>query len=408
MTYVRTCPGRCRGAFAAALLAAPCAFAALFGATAPLFAQRVRPHRAPAVAPPTIILRGQVVRQDSTTPAPYSSVELVEAHARHLSDDAGRFSFRVAPGRYHVLVRQLGFAARDTVVDIPERSPPPVLVVVMTAVTIKLTDVAVRAPQTCTVPGVDSAATPILGEFMADVRQNVDRELLLRRTYPFEYTVEDVQTSTPLGWPDSVRSVTDTLGYRSDALMPYGRGKTVFTDRTDPRGAWERMRLPSTLDFADSTFLATHCFDYAVAPSGDYEINFRPLASITVPDVEGTVTLDSLTFVVRTAVVRLTNAGAVAPGYGHLDVRTTYREVLPRIALPDQISSTQRYSTPAPDSRSYVATEVQSMRALRFIGMAPAGVSRVHLFSAPASAGGGLSSDLRNSKQDIQPGWRNR
>jgi len=377
------------------LVALFCSSAALCVAASSLRAQRSRTHSVPAAN--TIIFRGTVVRQDSTTPAQYSSVELVEAHARHLSDDAGHFSFKVPAGRYHVLVRQLGFAARDTVVDISERAPPPVLLVVMTAVTIKLSDVTVRAPQTCTVPGVDSSAVPVLGEFMADVRQNADRELLLRRAYPFEYTVEDVQTTTPSAWPDSALSVVDTLGYRSDALMPYTRGNTVFTDRTDPRGAWERMRLPSTLDFADSTFLATHCFDYGVAASGNYDINFRPLATITAPDVEGTVTLDSLTFVVRSAVVRLTNAGAVAPGYGHLEVKTTYREVLPRIALPDQISSTQRYTTPAPDSRSFVATEVQSMRALRFIGLAPAGVNREQTFAVPAGTGGGLSSGLHLS-----------
>src|SRR6185437_12866095 len=324
-------------------------------------------------------------------------VEIVEAHARHFSDDGGHFSFKVAAGRYHVLVRQLGFAARDTVIDISGRSPPAALVVVMNAVTIRLSEVAVHAPQICTVPGVDSNATPILGEFMADVRQNADRELLLRRSYPFEYTVEDVQTSTPVCSADAVPLVIDTLGYRSDELMPYGRGNTIFTDRTDPRGAWERMRLPSTLDFADSAFLATHCFDYGVAPSGNYDINFRPLATITAPDVEGTVTLDSLTFVVRNSVVRLTNAGAVAPGYGHLEVKTTYREVLPRIALPDTISSTQRYSTPAPDSRSFVATEVQSMRTLRFIGRAPSGVNREQLFGTPAKAGAAVSAGQHNS-----------
>ncbi len=401
MTFVRTGSDRPRRSLAAVLAAVLGASAALCGVATPSLAQRAHTH--PAPAPTTIIFRGTIVRQDSTSPAPYSSVELVEAHARHFADEAGHFSFKVAAGRYHVLVRQLGFAAHDTAVDISERSPPSTLVVVMKAVTIKLTDVMVRAPQTCTTPGVDSTATPILGEFMADVRQNADRELLLRRSYPFEYTVEDVQTSTPVGSPDSALSVIDTLGYRSDALMPYGRGNTIFTDRTDPRGAWERMRLPSTLDFADSTFLATHCFDYGVAESGNYDINFRPLATLTAPDVEGTVTLDSLTFVVRSAVVRLTHAGNVAPGYGHLEVRTTYREVLPRIALPDTISSTQRYSTPAPDSRAFVATEIQSMRVLRFVGRAPDGVRREQLFGAPVKPRGRLSTELHVSRQDTQP-----
>lgn len=202
--------------------------------------------------------------------------------------------------------------------------------------------------------------------------------------------------------------MVDTLGYRSDELMPYSSGKTVFTDRSDPRGAWERMRLPSTLDFADSTFLATHCFDYGVAQSGNYEINFRPLATITSPDVEGTVTLDSLTFVVRSAIVHLTNAADVAPGYGRLEVSTTYREVLPRIALPQRISSIQHYRAADPDGRAFVAIEVQSMRTLRFLDQAPDGVDREQLFGAPVRGGVGLSPGLPNFRQDTRPGWRNR
>jgi len=200
-----------RGAFCAAIAGA---LAALIGVGTPLHAQR------PRTAPIGVILRGTIVRQDSVTPAPYSSVELVEAHARHFSDENGHFSFKVPPGRYHVLVRQLGFVPHDTVLELSVRSPPPVLTIRMVAVTIRLSDVVVRASQLCSAPGIDSAETPILAEFMADVRENAHRELLLRHTYPFEYTVEDVQTSVPVAAPQSAHTVVDTLGYRSDAMMP--------------------------------------------------------------------------------------------------------------------------------------------------------------------------------------------
>lgn len=387
-----SCQRRC--VFTIALVGA---FATFISIAAPLLAQRSRP-----TPPSVIILRGTIVRQDSVTPAPYSSVELVEAHARHFSDENGHFSFKVPPGRYHVLVRQLGFIAHDTVLQLSERSPPPVLLVRMVAATIRLSEIAVRVSQLCSAPGIDSSETPILAEFMADVRENAHREMILRHAYPFEYTVEDVQTSVPesvsVSAPQPARTLVDTLGYRSDALMPYRRGNTIFTDRTDPRGAWERMRLPSTLDFADTTFLATHCFDYGVAPSGDYEINFRPLAAITTPDVEGTVTLDSLTFVIRSAVVRLTHASDVAPGYERMEIRTTYREVLPRVALPDVVASVQRYRTPFPDERAFIATETQSMRTLRFLKRAPDGVAREQLFAAPAEGGAGLSSSLHRTR----------
>lgn len=365
-----------RGILAIAL-AIPLAIATQAAA---LGAQRVRS----VPAPTGVILRGSVVRADSS-PAPYASVEVIEAQQRRFGDADGKFSFRVKPGRYHVRVRQIGYAPHDTVITIIDDTRP--LVVKMVSVPVVLSQVTVKARQHCEVGGVDSTEDPILWGMFVAVRENALRELLLRRSYPFEYTVEVALTSTPASGRRPQKPALDTLIYRSDAVMPYARGAIVFTDRTDPRGAWDRMRVPATIDFADDNFVKSHCFDYGNTDSGDYTITFHPLDAIAAPDVEGTITFDSTTYVVRSANVKLTRAKDVAPGYERLEVHTTYREVIPRVAVPMLVESTQQYHTPAPDAMLFVATESQTVRSLRFLQRVPDGAMREQSFGPARGIG---------------------
>jgi hypothetical protein len=340
-------------------------------------------------APSTLhtgILRGVVLRQDSTTPAPYASVEVVDGNSKRFSNESGEFSFRLAPGRYHLRARQIGFAPHDTTVDVIEGRTTQPVVIRLAALAIRLVDVTVRRPQRCEAAGVDSAEQPILYGIVAAVRENALREMLLRRSYPFEYIVEDVQQSVPQGARGMIataaRSTVDTLGYRSDDVMPYRTGGTVFTDESDPRGAWERMRLPATADFANRAFIASHCFDYGFDDAGNYELHFEPLATLAVPDVEGSVTLDTTTYLIRTASVRLTRSADVARGFQRLEVRIEYAELAPRVAVPTVVTATQAFRTPAPDDAPFVATEIQRIRSLRFLNGVPTGAQREQQFAA--------------------------
>lgn len=382
---------------------------ALAAMCAPSYAAAQRVHtgpRKPAVhpkqpseqtAPSTLhtgILRGVVLRQDSTTPAPYASVEVVDGNSKRFSNESGEFSFRLAPGRYHLRARQIGFAPHDTTVDVVEGKTSQPVVIRLDALAIRLVDVTVRRPQRCEAPGVDSAEQPILYGIVAAVRENALREMLLRRSYPFEYIVEDVQQSVPQSVPQgapgmiatAARSTVDTLGYRSDDVMPYRTGGTVFTDESDPRGAWERMRLPATADFANRAFIASHCFDYGFDDAGNYELHFEPLATLAVPDVEGSVTLDTTTYLIRTASVRLTRSADVAKGFQRLEVRIEYAELAPRVAVPTVVTATQTYRTPAPDDAPFVATEIQRIRRLRFLSGVPTGAQREQQFAAVSDA----------------------
>lgn len=350
-------------------------------------AQRARgPHhgttRAPIPAPRTgVIVTGTVLRQDSVTPAPYASVEVLDAGIRRFSNESGAFSFRLEPGRYHLRARQIGFAPHDTTIEVVSGGRAAPIVIRLTALAVRLSDVTVRKSRTCVSPGVDSADQPVLYGIVAAVRENALREMLLRRSYPFEYIVEDVQRAAPEGG-GMASFVVDTLGYRSDAVMPYRPGGTVFTDESDPRGAWERMRLPATADFANQAFIATHCFDYGIDEAGNYELHFEPLATLATPDVAGAVTLDTTTYLIRGASVRLTRSVDVARGFRRLEVRIEYAELAPRVAVPTVITATQSYRTAEPDAVPFVATEVQRIRSMHFLGRVPAGAQREQRFAA--------------------------
>jgi len=214
---------------------------------------------------------------------------------------------------------------------------------------------------------------------------------LLRRSYPFEYLVQVSMTDTPASGRRPQKPSLDTLMYRSDAILPYARGGIVFTDRTDPRGAWNRMRVPAMIDFADDNFVRNHCFDYGNTETGDYSISFMPLDAIKVPDVSGTITIDTATYVVRTASVKLTHPSEVAPGYQRMEVNTTYREFLPKIALPVVIETTQQYSAGAPNPMLFVASETQTIQSLRFLQRVPDGATRTRTFADTAEARAGVA-----------------
>jgi len=333
----------------------------------------------PAEAPsgPTVVLRGTIARSDTTRPLAMSTVEIVETHLRRFSDPNGHFAIKLPPGEYHLRVRQIGFKPRDTVVVLPASATTVDLTMTLTAVVLQLRPMAVTALLHCSRPGVDSADEPALYDIVAAVRENASREMLLRRSYPFEYRVDNIRTSTTVGDGAPYESAHDTLWYRSDRVASYAIGSTIFTDQTDPRGAGERMRLPATSDFADPHFLGTHCFAYDIAESGDYVLHFIPLDTISAPDVAGTVTLDSTSFVLRTLAVHLTRPQNVGAGFEQLEVVTTYREAIRSVAIPASIVSKQRFRLMGDGAVQVIAEEKQVTRSLRFLGRVPDGVSKV-------------------------------
>lgn len=315
----------------------------------------------------TLTLSGRIVHAEGDAAAAYGTIEVVEPGIRRFTDAQGAFALSgLAPGTYHVRARQLGFAPLDTVLLLGPATGP--LVLRLHAVPILLGSVRVTARGSCSRAQSDTVGDPALAAILAAVRDNAEREVLLRRAYPFVFHLEATQTADEGG--RRVQHDVDTLHFRSDAFLPYRRGSIVFVDSSTSGRVRRRMRLPSTVDFADPAFLASHCLTYTGLEHGAYQIAFTPLESIFTPDVEGTISLDSATFVVRSAIIRLTRPWKLDPELTSVEARTLYREVLPAVAIPADIRTTQRYQRARGEA---VGTEVQRMLSLSFAGLVPDG-----------------------------------
>ena len=198
----------------------------------------------------------------------------------------------------------------------------------------------------CGAPGApDSAVDPALAGIFAQVRENADRFRMLLEAYPFRYRrLETVVLRSDPG-EDSTLSV-DTTEYESRARHPYRVGHVVYVDKDSHGHPVRLMYLPSFRDLADSTFLGTHCFQYAGTESlgpmhttPGLRIDFRPADSIRAPDVAGSIYLDSASLIIRKAVFRLVNARALHLSALGLTVTTTYRQIARLVPVIDSVTT---------------------------------------------------------------------
>ena len=138
------------------------------------------------------------------------------------------------------------------------------------------------------------------------------------------------------------------------------------------------MRLPTFTDLADVRFLTAHCFKYSGLSDEDsiptHRIDFAPLSEIKAPDVEGSIFIDSATYLIRRAEFRLTKGGSIKPAVLGMKVTTTYREILPNVALFDEIESVQPLPLEAPGSHRTEFRQKQQLLTYRFLFNAPPGV----------------------------------
>ena len=88
--------------------------------------------------------------------------------------------------------------------------------------------------------------------------------------------------------------------------------------------------------------------------------------------------MDSATYLIRRAQFRLTRGGTVRPAILGMEVTTTYREILPKVALFDQIHSVQPLGIVTPGGNSVVFREVQRLLSYRFIYGGPPGTPEGH------------------------------
>jgi hypothetical protein len=209
---------------------------------------------------------------------------------------------------------------------------------------------------------------------------------MLRRTYPFEYKLAQQHVTFDL--KDSTqRVVYDTATFRSDDSWQYRKGKVVSDDKNKLFGDVRVMRLPTLTDLADVRFLTAHCFKYSGITSEDsasvHQIDFQPVADIAAPDVEGSIFIDSATYLIRRAEFRLTKGGAVKPAILGMKVTTTYREVLPNVALFDEIRSVQPIGPSEAQVDPTEFRETQQLLSFRFLYGGPPGTDPALVWKKP-------------------------
>jgi hypothetical protein len=272
----------------------------------------------------------------------------------------------------------VGYVPFDSAIVV-KASTPVVLTISMEKIPTALEAVEVlAAPRMCLFPDeMGFVADSELAVVLDEARKNAQREQILRRTYPFEYRLAQSHDTYDKRTRTSSMEY-DTVTFRSDDSWRYRKGKIVSDDRNRIFGDVRLMRLPTLADLADRNFLSAHCFKYAgvVDEQGRpaHRIDFLPDSSLVAPDVEGSIFLDSATYIIRRAQFRLTGGGTVKPAILGLEVTTTYREILPNVALFDQIRSVQ----PLPPSSTGIEgrefREVQQLLSYRFIYSGPPGI----------------------------------
>ncbi|MDP9176409.1 MAG: carboxypeptidase-like regulatory domain-containing protein [Gemmatimonadota bacterium] len=345
----------------------------------PLQAPAQTPAQSPALPPgtaSTFTLSGLVRAQATGAPLPYTTVSVEPLGRERFTDQSGWFRhFAVPAGNYRVRLRQLGYIPVDTTITVTSSYD---FVFWLAKVPSTLADVHVTAPvRRCIVPEEngfvgDTDLTTVLGE----ARKNAERERLLRRTYPFEYKLAqahdtyDLQTRTH-------RIIYDTLTFRSDDDWRYRKGRVVSEDQNKIFGAVRVMRLPTLTDLADVRFLTAHCFKYAGISDEDsiptHRIDFEPTPDIKAPDVEGSIFIDSATYLIRRAEFRLTRGENIKPAILGMKVTTTYREILPNVALFNEIISVQPLSLAAPGKHRTEFRQNQRLLSYRFLYNGPPG-----------------------------------
>lgn len=324
--------------------------------------------RALEIAAQTLSIAGSVTGSHGI-PLPYGTASLRETGAERFSNERGEFVLaNLAPGTYHLRVKQLGFVAFDTTIVLVAGRPPSRLQIALLPIAFRLATVTIKGSQACLVP--DSVVNSDFETILAELRKNADRERLLVTSYPFEYTLtKKFEKLSSGGVPQFGR--TETLVYRSDQRPRYAPGKVLRTDYTIQSPDNLIMMIPVLEDLGDPEFLRSHCFKYLGTKSDregtTHRIDFKPVQSVRTPDIEGSVFLDSRSYVIRRAIFRLTEGGQLNPPVQELEVTTSFREIFPGVTIIDRVESVQRVTPESYSVQTVRLTERQKLVDVRFL-----------------------------------------
>jgi len=332
-----------------------------------------------ARAPTTLLLR--VVDSASQVPVPNAEITaherrgLTEVQRRGLTDARGEVRVLYPEdGELQVHIRQIGFRYADRTF---RRNPDSgaeedTAVVALERLGFALPQVVVRAERNCK-ESVDPSSVALTSASMELLRFGAEQFENFRRTYPFDFTLEQRTTSTSFGVVrPKPRVQVDTLAALAwgDRYVP---GRVVV-----PRGRDEYfVPLLFVSALADPAFWQLHCFVARGVESRDgrrlIRLDFSPTLDVREPDWEGSAWLDSARSVLARVDFRLTNLRNMV-GPQRFDGYTVFSTPTPYIARPDSTVASWITSVPSGafgELRRSGGTQMLLIREVMYRGRKP-------------------------------------
>jgi hypothetical protein len=330
---------------------------------------------------------GFITSTGTGEPLPFADVTIGQHKTRALSDERGRFQWTNAPaGRVTLLVRRIGYTPATVQVTVVDGRTDTVRVS-LTPMSLRLEAVRKSEPQCGGQTGSDTAVVRILQQ----VQLNAERYRLLTRDFPFvtsmERTIADELVSAAVvGVRRQQHNVRiDTISLSDENARPYEPGKLIAKAAGDAENKVHgHLLIPTLPDFADSAFVAVHCFQYAgVESDGDarrIRVDLTPVRSLREPDVSGSLFMDPSTFQITRSVLEL-NVPAPSGSGDVWEVRidTRFQEILPGIAIIanvcERATTTSNTQTARVEGRAVrlgpSTVEMQRVLAVEFIDESP-------------------------------------
>jgi hypothetical protein len=304
------------------------------------------------------LLTGVVVSKASQAPLGHSMVSLIPAGRQTFTDDAGRFAFQgVAPGTYRLRATHLGFAPLELAVTIPRDTAPTRIRVELAEVQVKLATVQVMGDAPCLAPGApDPVKEREFAVIFQQLEQNAQQYRLLADSFPYAYHEE--RTNFSVRGDSVIEGVhTETVLLRSDKpRWTYRPGRVVSTDFIARQRS---MHLPTLSDFASDEFVKNHCFRYAGTEKTDegasVRVDFRAADKLGAPDVNGTILLDSASYQIRRAELRLSSVPAALKKVAAVHVTTMFREIEPSVLVFSEVHGVSTM-TPSKDLLDHIVS----------------------------------------------------
>ncbi len=291
-------------------------------------------------------IRGTVVLAQTGEPLPFSVVMLSPGDARIFTDGQGRFSFsNLGNSTYVLSVRQIGFSPVDTQITL-RGDDAPVVRIALHALVVQLPPLVVIGYGPCTAPGRpnspdDSALVAVFDQ----LQENARRFELFADSYPFRFRLErTLRDVTRRG--DTLKTV-DILSLGNTDERPYEVGRVVAPGW----GPWNSDLLVHTTvlqEFANKTFIETHCFHLAgrdtIAGETLVRVDFEPAERLGSADIAGAAYLDWITYELRFTETSLTHAErSPLTEVNTITARTRFHSIAPGIPIQDSLIAVTTY-----------------------------------------------------------------